>query len=66
VKWRRTGFSNPLGNGGWCERMRKQGVTPVCDGLVCSSLEGDASSPSSWQLQGAQMVSSKDGCEESR
>ncbi len=54
VKCRRTGFSNPLGDGEWCDMMSRQGVTQVCDGLVCSSLEGEASSPSPWQLRGAQ------------
>jgi hypothetical protein len=46
VKGRRTGFPNPFGEGEWCDLMRRQAVTPVCDGLVCSALQGEASSPS--------------------
>ncbi len=32
----------------------------ACDGPVCSALQGEASSPSPWQLQGAQPVSSSE------
>ncbi len=54
VNSRRTGFSNPFGDGECCDVMSGQGVTHVFDGLVYSSLEGEASSPSPWQLQEAQ------------
>ncbi len=60
VHCRITGFSNPLGEGEWSDVMRRQGVTPVCDGPVCSARQGEASSPSPWQLQGAQPVSSSE------
>src|SRR2546428_13579597 len=43
-----------------CDMMRRQGVAHVFDGPVCSSLEGEVSSPSPWQLQGAQRVSSSE------
>ncbi len=51
VKCRRIGSSNPLGEGECCVMMRRQGVPHVCDGPVCSALQGEASSPSPWQLQ---------------
>jgi hypothetical protein len=60
VKCRITWFPNPLGDGEWSDVMRRQGVTHVCDGPVWSSLQGEASSPSRWQLQGAQPVSSSE------
>jgi len=36
----------------WYNVTRRQGVTLVFDGPVCSALQGEASSPSPWQLQG--------------
>jgi hypothetical protein len=54
VKCLRTWFPNPLGEGKWSDVMRRQGVTPVCNGPVCSV------------LQGTQRVSSSADIEKSR
>jgi len=56
----KNGCENPLGGEEWSDLMRRQGVTHVCDGPVCSTRQGEASSPSPWQLQGAQPVSSSE------